>query len=537
MKSALLAALLVLSVLSHLHAEEIPLVIGKITVSRRNVFDTGAALDKKFPYSWANAIHIVTKERYIRRETLFKEGDPFDWDVIRESERLLRSRPIFRYVTIVPEAPLNGVVDIRIETEDVWSTTVRLAYGTAGGKNFYKLGFLEHNFLGQGRSIGAFIRRDIDRTVRGMATKDPRFLGTRWELSAGYGRDEKGVERQLDLERPYYSVLTTHSEGVFIRSVDDEDRLFQNGDEIANFQHETRDLRAAISYSIDPQRSRVHRVSLAYLWNEDAFFDLHSALLTALPEDRKVSAAAAGYEFQRVNFIKERGVVTFDRDEDINLGWEGFVEGGPSLKKWGATRDGAVHRLDLSKAWKPFSNQIWFTQFNSDGRFEDERLANTIAKFRAQFYFLDWWRANTALVRLTYEVGKNLDAENQFTLGGENGLRGYSVRQFSGNKKAVAVFENRRPILYDWLHLVSFGWAVFADTGGVWEANEEPSFDDFNSDVGVVIRLAPSRSLDPTLIRIDLAYALNDNDRSSRFVFNIGGEVRFGERPRKKFEQ
>ena len=43
--------------------------------------------------------------------------------------------------------------------------------------------------------------------------------------------------------------------------------------------------------------------------------------------------------------LEERDVVVikgeFDRVEDVNLGWEWFLEAGPSLESLGATRDGA----------------------------------------------------------------------------------------------------------------------------------------------------------------------------------------------------
>jgi outer membrane protein assembly factor BamA len=119
------------------------LKIGQIVINRKNIFETGTEWDKKFPYSWANKIHIVTQEYFVRRELLFQSGDPLDMELINESERLLRAHPIFRNVTFTLSEPLNGAVDVTIETEDVWTTTVQLNFGVAGGEQSYQFGILE----------------------------------------------------------------------------------------------------------------------------------------------------------------------------------------------------------------------------------------------------------------------------------------------------------------------------------------------------------------------------------------------------------
>ena len=82
------------------------------------------------------------------------------------------------------------------------------------------------------------------------------------------------------------------------------------------------------------------------------------------------------------------------------------------------------------------------------------------------FTWTHWRPQHTAFLNTDFIFGKNTDPEVQFLLGGENGLRGYSVRQFSGTKTLLFNLEDRRTIVQEWLNLVSLGWAVFADTGG-----------------------------------------------------------------------
>src|SRR5581483_574542 len=161
--------LVVLLLASSSYSEEAgsPVRIHRIIINRHNVFNTGTARDEQFPYSWGNKLHIVTREAFIRSELLFKEGDVMDPEALAESERLLRSREIFRYVHIsTRESEQPGAVDVLVDTDDVWTTDVDVSFSLAGGQTSYHAGVLEQNFLGLGRSVGAFVRKDIDRTTR-----------------------------------------------------------------------------------------------------------------------------------------------------------------------------------------------------------------------------------------------------------------------------------------------------------------------------------------------------------------------------------
>src|SRR5580765_3034213 len=77
-----------------------PIKIRRILIDRDTVFGPTTPRHDLFPYSALNKIHIVTKESFIRHEILFKEGDTVNPELLAESERILRSRPIFRYVVI-----------------------------------------------------------------------------------------------------------------------------------------------------------------------------------------------------------------------------------------------------------------------------------------------------------------------------------------------------------------------------------------------------------------------------------------------------
>ncbi len=511
--------------------------IGHISVYRHDVFE-GQSLP--WLYEVADAIHHTTSERFVRRDLLFREGDPLDPAMIEESERLLRSRPIFRMVRISTATAADGTVDVTVETADTYTTNFEPSYGVAGGQQYYGLGILERNLLGEGREVGAFLFQDIDRRTAGASYGDPHFAGSRWALNSGYGSDEKGREYEIDLDRPFYSSRVRFAGGGALRVLDDEDRLFFRDDEAAHFQHETRDGRVYGAYSLQATPRRVRRVTLAYERQEDRFTDLRVNFVGPFPlpsGSRVLSAALLGFEFQNLQFRKYAHLFTFDRVEDVNMGFEGSLEAGPSLEGLGATRDGLFGRAQAQKVAAWGEHFVWFNHLDLDGRYEDQRLQDGVMQLRSEAFLVDWREDNTATLRAAWIGSRNLDPETQYILGGNTGLRAYHIRELAGANKAIATVENRQLITMDFMQLVNVGWAVFGDAGSAWQRGEALRLGDIKSDVGVGLRLSGSKGTHPGIYHIDVAYALQDNESSSRLALNIGADIHFGEREPRKFEQ
>jgi hemolysin activation/secretion protein len=196
-----------------------------------------------------------------------------------------------------------------------------------------------------------------------------------------------------------------------------------------------------------------------------------------------------------------------------------------------------VGHLQLKKTFHPGETQVWFNHLDAEARMESGEIQNGTVRVRSHYFLANWAPRQVASVRGELTMSQHLDPERQFLLGGESGLRGYSVRQFAGQHKWLTTLENRHDLVYDWLNLVSVGWAAFFDTGAAWSTQRGLSLSDVKSDLGVGLRLAPSRSFDPGLIRIDVAYALQDNNKDSRVVINIGADLMFGERRKTRFER
>ena len=110
--------------------------------------------------------------------------------------------------------------------------------------------------------------------------------------------------------------------------------------------------------------------------------------------------------------------------------------------------------------------------------------------------------------------GNALDLDNLEDLGGDSGLRGYPLRYQTGDSRVILTAEQR--YFTDWypFRLFRVGGAMFADIGRTWGDNPVggPPLG-WLKNIGVGIRLGPTRSSGRDMIHIDVAFPL-DGDPS-----------------------
>ena len=132
-----------------------------VIVQREAVFDSLEA--RYWAYRIANALHVETRENVIRRELLIDIGDPWDADLVAESERNLRALGVFRDVRIVRQDTDSGIVVV-VRTADAWTTTFGVGVATSGSQSVIDLSLQEANLLGSRTVARLAYRNDPDRS-------------------------------------------------------------------------------------------------------------------------------------------------------------------------------------------------------------------------------------------------------------------------------------------------------------------------------------------------------------------------------------
>ena len=165
-------------------------VIDTIIVETFNVFDPAEA-DANTIARIVNGIRFTTRENVVRRELLFKQGEPLDSALVAETQRNLRALRMFRSVTI-DSGTVNDRFTVRVRTRDGWSTQLVLNARFVDGTLAWALGLIERNFLGTGNAVSAIYRSNPDRNSFTLGTLIDRPFGTQINVRGAYAKLSDG---------------------------------------------------------------------------------------------------------------------------------------------------------------------------------------------------------------------------------------------------------------------------------------------------------------------------------------------------------
>jgi hemolysin activation/secretion protein len=266
-----------------------------------------------------------------------------------------------------------------------------------------------------------------------------------------------------------------------------------------------------------------------WFYSKSRFNSESATVPGTLPVDRTMSGPTLGYSWILPHYVKETYIDRMERVEDYDLGNELSFLGGYTDTRFDSDQDrwifNATDQQGLSLGGE---GRFALAQIGAAGRVAGGNWQNALF-----FTNLDlFWKSeqpyrNTWVAHLEGSTVRGMDLENQVILGGNTGLRGYEDYAFTGAKAVLANVENRFFFPGEYFHLVRWGGAAFFDSGAVAPAGSGLAFTHFNSDVGIGLRAASTRSSSGGVMRVDLAYALDRGPGPSRWVISIRGGQAF----------
>ncbi len=213
-------------------------IVGQVLLDKSNVFDLSNPDENNWLYRLANRLHIVTKDRIIENQLLFRRGDAYSTRLVDESARILRQNIYLYDADIKPVRYENGVVDISVATRDVWTLGPDLSISRSGGENRTKLGLEEDNLLGRGQMLSVSRSENVERTSVKFNFFD-RNLGNSWiSTSLGFADNSDGKSHRLSVVRPFYALDVRWSAGAHAVTDDRRSTNYLLGEEAAEYQHE-----------------------------------------------------------------------------------------------------------------------------------------------------------------------------------------------------------------------------------------------------------------------------------------------------------
>lgn len=481
------------------------LVIGSIEVRNENVFNEEEAAGSA-PFRIANGLHFTTRESFVRKFLLFSEGDPYQPELLAESERNLRKMPFLKSVSVTAGEAHDGMVDVVVVTQDSWSTEPEISAGSRGGGNKMSFDLKEHNFFGTGRELTMGYAYDPDRTRQRIRLRDPALFGPYWFGLAEYGSSSDGRDHTAVLERPFYSIETPWAFQFSSTYLQQEDRLYRDAEVIDRFMKNEDQAVLELSKALVVREDHAHRLSLGLDWRRKSFDHAEDSFeATLLPLDREYRYVYLRYDFVRNDFVKERYV---DRDalvQDFNLGSEWSVELALSPSTFGVDETTGLAALSWSHGFRTGWRSILLTSLSWNSRLgTSDRNQMTSGELRWIHRLATTRFPQTTVASLRVDRGERLDRDFQLYGDGENGLRGYRLHAFAGDERERFNLEHRVFLGREIFKLVSPGVAVFADVGSIVNGGDRSTV----SDIGVGLLFSIARS-SRGLVRIDAAWALD----------------------------
>jgi len=503
-------------------------VIGRIIVTPNDIFDTSIPAESGWLYRAANKLHINTRPSVIRGQLLFKTGDRYDARLVQENERLLRNNDYLYEVAIVPVAWDGHTVDLEVRTKDVWTLNPGFNFGRSGGKNETSIHVQEENLLGTGRKVEVAWGSNVDSTAWTFTFVDPHFLESFTRLAASYSAADDGDSEYFSLNRPFYSLDTRWSAGTTLinsRYIDDR---YELGKKVGEFKAHDQYYEASGGWSDGLVNDWVSRWTLGATWQESQFEpEPGRSLGGPLPPDRKFVYPWVGFERMQNAFVERVNLNQIDRTEDVLVGFRGWARLGYASEALGSKTDALLVSAYMQDGTELTPRQSLFGSAWASGRYEGGAIQNGILGAESRYYLSTSARSKF-YASLSGTVTENLDEDEQLSLGGDTGLRGYPLRYQAGTAKALLTLEQRYYSKWYPFRLVHVGGAVFFDMGRTWgrDVTGETSLG-MLKDVGLGLRLGSSRSAFGNVVHIDLAFPLDGDQNIDSVQLIIETSQRF----------
>jgi outer membrane protein assembly factor BamA len=482
----------------------VPLRVGKITIEPLDVYSSAEENHGAF-YHLANRMHIETRLATIEKFVLFREGDVFDASKLAETERNLRSLAFLKSASVIALDPHDGVVDVLVVTQDAWSIAPETQVGSGGGTTTYGIMLTESNLLGFGRDVELGWNKGVDRSQFQVAYNDPALFVPYLRAHFGYAVTSDGYNRQFNLRRPFFSFSTPTSGELAFNAFRQDDRLYEDGVEVARFSQNHRDIGAGYGFAIRPNDNSANRLSGGLRLVDDDF---------STYESRQFRYLYVQFDHSENDYLKLNFVNKDLRYEDFNLGRGFGINAAISPKALGVDSTTGFVGVRGSDGFRFGDNAFVMPSLTFS-----TRLASGIDNAIANANLLYVNRSGddhprTFVAHASVNSGWRMDPELQFFADGLNGLRGYRTHMFAGSRSVVFNVEERFYFGREILQLASPAIVAFIDAGNATNGG----FSDLMSlktDVGFGIRVGLPRT-PKNVLRIDFAYALNPDPMGRR---------------------
>jgi len=492
-------------------------VIDTIVVDRRNVFGPEPTTPA-FIGRVADALHIETRERIIRRHLFLSRGEPYDSAGVQEAARRLRALGIFRDVQVDTgrvHGPDGGRLALNVHTADGWSTKPEFDYRSSGGASTWSATLIEENFLGTATQLNAGYRETPDRSSWSFGYHNPGATKARAVIDLQYAELSDGRTGAWAFGVPFQTSSSRAALVVGGYAGRDRVLVYRGGALDATWDRRTLvvDVQAGLALRADSRAWT--RVWLRAVGGRRDF----------APEGQPVprtdfAAVGVGLDFARPRYVVARHVNSYARHEDLDLtsrlrfglwaaprpwGYSGTHAGaGPEISaRWGAGGGNALIALNAAGYG-----------IVSGGRVDSGRVSGEVTGLVRPS------ARHVIIVQAAAALAHHPAPGGEYDLWGARvGPRLFGAHAATGDRAAWGSVEDRVLVAEQAFGLVGLGLAPFLDWGGAWFRGDPSRL---GGDVGLALRIGPTRSARGDVIEIAGGWRWGPLFGSQHWALSIG---------------
>ncbi|MEM6787007.1 MAG: hypothetical protein AAF715_05765 [Myxococcota bacterium] len=456
--------------------------------------------------NFLNVLHVTSQDHTVRRELLFREGEPYDVVRVNESERNLRGLRQLSLVVILPLTTSDpDAVDLLVVVKDVWSLRLNSDFRFRNGE--LELLFLqpaEENLFGTHRRAFLNFLYEPDTVSVGARFNNPWLAGSRiaWTADANVSvnhatGDYEGSRGFLQYGLPLYSTRRKWSWGAAVTWRTETTRRFV-GTALAGFDAEVTEEEDGIPFRWDTEeiggqvsvtRSFGYAVKndvtvgaavdrSVYRPDDLSAFDPRAARAFSeevVPPSQTRNGPFVSWRFFLNDFGSLTDVETMGLQENYLLGPTLAARVTPIAEVFGATRNVIAYSGTAAYTARlgpgPFGDGV-VRAYVSGGVEHDldqgGQATDTFVQAGARAV-----SPSIFVGRLVWDGGALFRPDNfsnaLSSLGGGGRLRGYPTAQFLGENFVVSNLEFRSRTFNLWTVLV--GGALFYDVGDAYDGD------------------------------------------------------------------
>ena len=343
-------------------------------------------------------------------------------------------------------------------------------------------------------------------------------------LSAELKDNTDGGGFAINTGLPFYQFSNDQAWNLKLSSLTRENVIYERGVPIDSIGKKKKNFASYYAWAKSISPTAVNRYRIGWSYRDEEAFATEASPAIQIPEPTTYSSPFFGWQYISQRFIKKTNLFHVAVTEDILIGDNLDVQLGWINSKWGSTDNLTAFDAVYSRGFQPTSRQLAILTLKIDSYFRNASINQGVFKIRG-----DWFRFHSRRSRLhvysIIEAGRNLPIDDQISIGGDSGLRGYPLRYQNGDRKFLLSIENR--YFFDWypLRLVKTGVSAFADFGSAWDS--ELGSAKILRDVGFGFLFASTRQSTNNILRMDFAFPLDDNNTVDSFQVLIGVQKNF----------